>query len=207
MRLKAFLCFSSPPPRPLHCPVSSSVGPLVVARRLLVWLPLGLPLNKYFVLHYSSLHSINKAIDQGPLPPLTPPFAMPAAVVFLVAFPQNAFNSILFQFNCHIANCLACLPAYCIYGSLPACLPAYLSRSVRCVDWAAGSKREQGVGSRVQGAGSIHCALWQARLTELIILPALSILYNIFALIYVLDSVGFSNGFRVLRLEFSMNFP
>lgn len=158
MRLKAFPCLSlvtSPPPRPLHCPVSSSVGPLVVARRLLVWLPLGLPLNKYFVLHYSSLHSINKAIDQGPLPPLTPPFALPAAVVFLVAFPQNAFNSILFQFNCHIANCL---PAYCIYGSLPACLPISVDQfDALTGQQGANGSREQGVGCRELGAFTVPC--------------------------------------------------
>lgn len=150
------------------------------------------------LMHYSSLHSINKAIG-SPTPPA--PFDLPCLCGLLSCFssgffPQNAFNSILFQFNCHIAGCLHCRVAF----SARLALSAYLCRSARCDDWDP--TRHSGL--RPQAADWLLDWLFRPLSLSL----SLSILYNIFALIYVLDSNdGISNGFRVLRLEFSMNFP
>lgn len=96
------------------------------------------------LMHYSSLHSINKAIDcpSPSLPDASPPFDPTAAIVFLVGFPQNAFNSILFQFNCHIANCIAWLPAAPSILYIWVCLPI----SVDQLDAMTGT-RHQGAGT------------------------------------------------------------
>lgn len=81
-------------------------------------------------MHYSCLHSINKAIFSSlsfrDVKQRTSDFVFSYSVVFLVAFPQNAFNSILFQFNCHIAAVVVAAAAaaafaiaYVVYMGLP----------------------------------------------------------------------------------------
>lgn len=134
-------------------------------------------------MHYSSLHSINKAIVGPTLPrPLWPALCglLSCSVVFLVAFPQNAFNSILFQFNCHIAGCIAGLP------SARLGLSAYLCRSARL------GSRDQTQWPKASGC---------RQTAGLIISPALSILYNIFALIYGMCSTAAATAF-LMHFEF-----
>lgn len=159
------------------------------------------------LMHYSCLHSINKAIFSSlsfrDVKQRTSDFVFSYSVVFLVAFPQNAFNSILFQFNCHIAAVVVAAAAafaiaYVVYMGLPISVDQF---DTMTGTWDSNWEWEW----EFEWEWASEKANTTVQLAVLIISTRCRY-YTIFLRWYMHGQQQFCNGFRFLRLRLKFYF-